>query len=65
MKPTFRYNKYGIKDSFDQYRNIGGVFFEFYSADQSTFAAIIEEAKRLGLKTRIIKHELYREKKLK
>lgn len=60
---TNKRNALGVKDSINQYRNIGGVFFRCWTSDPSTFEAERTEAKRLGLKTRMINGELYREEK--
>jgi len=62
-KPTFSYNNYGVKSSMDTYRNIGGVHYSHEASDPSTFEKVIIEAKEKGLKIKMIKGELYVEKK--
>jgi len=62
-KPSFRYNGYGVKSSGDQYRNINGVHYVCYSADPDNIPGYIKEAQANGLKTKIIKGELYVEDK--
>ncbi len=52
-----------LKLSINQYRNIKGVYFENWSFDESKFEEFKAEAKKEGLKFRIIKGEFYREKK--
>jgi len=61
-KPTFSYNNYGVKSSCDTYRNIGGVHYTQWTSDPGEFKKSIIEAKANGLKTKIIKGELYVEK---
>lgn len=56
-----RRNASGVKDSCDQYRNIGGVRFECWTADSAEFYRERKEAKALGLRTRMIDGQLYRE----
>ena len=63
MKKSFNFNRYGVKESTDQYRNIKGVHFIHWTSDTSIFAKEKSLAKIKGLKTRIIKGELYIEKK--
>ena len=62
-KPTFRYNNNGVKSSSDQYRNIKGVHYICYTSNPSIFEEVKKESKEKGLKTKIIKGELYVEKK--
>jgi len=62
-KPSFKYNKNGLKDSCNQYRNINGIHYEQWTSDNTIFEEEKRKAKELGLKTRIIKRELYREVK--
>lgn len=62
-KPTFRQNNYGIKSSSDMYRNIKGIHYIHYTSDPSEFGNAKEEAKQKGLKTKIIKDELFIESK--
>lgn len=61
-KPRYKLNKHGIKDSCDQYRNINGIYFEHWTSNNAIFEEEKVKAKRLGLKCRVIKGELYREK---
>jgi len=56
-------NKHGVKDSCNQYRNINGVFYECYATDPCNFEAAIKECNELGLKYKIIKTQLFRERK--
>ncbi len=62
-KPTFRYNNNGVKSSSDQYRNIKGVHYVCYTSNPDMFEEVIKELKEKGLKTKIIKDELYVEEK--
>ena len=62
-KPTFKYNNNGVKSSCDQYRNIKGVHYICWTSDPSVFEEEKKWAKERGLKTKIIKGELYVEKK--
>ena len=62
-KPTFIYNNYRVKSSIDTYRNIGGVHYSHETSDASNFEEAMIEAKKKGLKIKIIKGELYIEKK--
>jgi len=62
-KPTFSYNNYGVKSSKDTYRNIGGVHYSHETSDTSNFEEAMIEAKEKGLKIKMIKGELYVEKK--
>jgi hypothetical protein len=50
-----------LKQSRNQYRNIKGVYYEHWTSDASTFKIEKSEAKKLGLRTRIIDGQLYRE----
>lgn len=52
-----------LKESIDQYRNIKGIYFEMWTAAYHDFEQEIKEAKRLGLKYRIIDGQFYRERK--
>lgn len=52
-----------LKQSRNQYRNINGIHFEFWAADGYSFKEERKKAKALGLKTRTIDGQLYREKK--
>jgi hypothetical protein len=61
MRQTFRYNKFGLKDSVDQYRNVGGKHYICWTSDVSIFNSEKEKAKQEGLSCRIIKGELYKE----
>lgn len=58
-------NKDGTKDSINCYRNIiihgRKIFFELYTSDSSVFQIERFKAKKLGLKTRVINGEFYRE----
>jgi len=63
MKPTFKFNTYGVKSSCDQYRNIGGVHYANWTADTGIFEEEKGKAKKAGLKYKIIKGELYLEVK--
>ena len=56
-------NLHGFKNSCYCYRNINGVRFEQWTHIVEDFEKEKAEAKRLGLKTRIIKGELFREVK--
>ena len=60
-KIPFEFNKYGVKDSCFQYRNINGVHYQCYASDPETFDGVIKEAKEKGLRYKIIKGELYLE----
>jgi hypothetical protein len=62
-KPTFQQNNYGVKSSSDMYRNIKGVHFVHYTSNPSEFEKIKLEAKKDGLKFKLIKDELFVEKK--
>lgn len=62
-KPTFRQNSYGIKSSSDMYRNIKGVHYIHATSNSDLFNEVREEAKKEGLKTKLIKDELFIEKK--
>lgn len=64
MKPSFKFNNNGVKDSIDQYRNINGVHYICWTWDNAIFDEEKRKAQELGLKCRIIKGELYREVKL-
>jgi len=54
-------NQFGLKDSSDQYRNIYGIRYECWTADQSEFEVEKSKARELGLRTRVIQGQLYRE----
>ena len=60
---AFKYNNCGVKNSCDMYRNIKGVHFIQWTSDPSAFEEEKSKAKEKGLKTRIIKGELFIEKK--
>lgn len=62
-KISFSYNNYGVKSSCDQYRNIKGVHYKCWTSDVSTFEHEKKEAKKNGLKYKIINEEFYLEKK--
>lgn len=62
-KPTFRQNNYGVKSSSDIYRNIKGIHYVHFTSNPANFSQAIEDAKIEGLKTKIIKDELFIEKK--
>lgn len=62
-KPTFKFNNNGVKSSSDLYRNINGVHYVCWTSNPSEFANEIAIAKEQGLKTKIIKDELFIEKK--
>lgn len=62
-KPTYRKNSYGVKSSSDMYRNIKGVHYVQWTSNPGDFAKYTEEAKNDGLKTKIIKGELFVEEK--
>lgn len=62
-KPTFKLNNYGVKASSDMYRNIKGVHYKHLTADGLMFEQYKAEAKAGGLKTKIIKGELFIEVK--
>ena len=47
----------------DTYRNIGGVHYSHETSDPSNFEKAMIEAKEKGLKIKMIKGELYVEKK--
>jgi len=61
IETTNRRNENGVKDSTDCYRNINGIHFEAWTSDTSAFVEERSKAKELGLKTRIINGEFYRE----
>lgn len=63
MKTSFRYNSNGVKNSSDMYRNIKGIFYTQWTSNPSEFAKAKEDFKAKGLKTRIIKGELFVEKR--
>jgi len=63
MKPSFKYNGHGAKDTADQYRNINGIHYECWTCDNTIFEEEKRKAKELGLKCKTIKGELYREVK--
>ncbi len=50
-----------MKQSRDQYRNIGGVHYIMWTADASQFDGAKLECKRLGIKYRVIDGQFYRE----
>jgi len=60
-------NENGLKDSIDCYRNIKikgkKIKFEQWTWNTEEFQSEREEAKELGLRTRIINGEMYREVK--
>jgi hypothetical protein len=58
-----RRNKHNLKDSYDKYRNIGGVHFESWTSDPAVYEDERQKAKAEGLKVKVIAGELYREKK--
>ena len=60
-KPVFKYNSHGVKSSCDQYRNIKGIHYQQWTYRTEDFTEEQAIAKDLGLKTRIINGELYRE----
>lgn len=62
-KPTFEYNTNGVKSSCDTYRNIKGVHFVHYTSNPSEFEEVRIDAKKQGLKVRIINEEMYVEQK--
>ena len=63
MKPSFKYNSNGVKDSTDQYRNINGKHYVCWTSDVSIFEEEKTKAASEGLSCKIIKGELYREVK--
>lgn len=63
IKPTFKYNDCGVKSSCDQYRNIKGVHYICWTSDPGMFDEEKEWAKKECLRTKMIKGELYVEKK--
>lgn len=63
MKTSFRYNSYGVKSSCDMYRNIKGVHYVHYTSNPADFEEAKKTAKEEGLKTKIIKGELFIEQK--
>lgn len=62
-KPTFRRNGNGVKSSSDMYRNINGIHYVQLTSNPDSF----EEAKlygiKNGLKVKVIKDELFIEKR--
>ena len=63
MKTAFTYNQNGVKSSCDMYRNIKGVHYTQWTSNPSEFAKEKQIAKEKGLKTKIIKGELFVEKR--
>lgn len=63
LKPSSKRNSNGVKSSCNCYRNINGVHYEQWTHIVEDFEKEKAEAKKLGLKTRIIQGELYREVK--
>lgn len=59
MKKTFRYNSNGVKSSSDMYRNINGIAYTHFTSCPDHFADIKKQAKRIGVKVRIIKDECF------
>lgn len=62
-KPTFKKNNYGVKSSCDMYRNINGIHYIHYTSNPDDFEKVKAEAKKDGLKTKMINNELFIEKK--
>lgn len=52
-----------FKQSPKQYRNIDGVRFEHYASDPSEFKEIKYSLKLQGIKTRVVKGQLYKQVK--
>jgi len=61
-KPSFKFNSNSVKSSSDQYRNIKGVHYICYTSNPLEFDKVRAEAKEKGLKTKIIKGEMFIEK---
>jgi len=56
-------NENGVKSSCNMYRNINGVHYQQWTYETEKFECEKQIAKSLGLKTKIIQGELFREVK--